>query len=51
MGNLCPNGNLTAAVVSVSNDYKVILREVDCRDEKREVIERELRKTFHEVAA
>ena len=22
MGNLCPNGNLTAAVVSVSNDYK-----------------------------
>ena len=29
---------------------QVILREVDCRDEKREVIERELRKTFHEVA-
>ena len=23
---------------------------MDCRDEKREVIERELRKTFHEVA-
>ena len=23
LGNLCPNGNLTAAVVSVSNDYKV----------------------------
>ena len=50
MGNLCPNGNLTAAVVSVSNDYKVVKREVDCRDEKREEIERVLRKAFHEVS-
>ena len=49
LGNLCPNGNLKAAVVSVSNDYKVIKRELDCRDEQRENVEKVLREAYEEV--
>ena len=50
LGNLCPNGNLKAAVVSVSNNYKVVMCELDSRDRSREVIETVLREAYAEVA-
>ena len=50
LGNLCPNGNLKAAVVSVSNNYRVVMCELDSRDRSREVVERVLREAYAEVA-